>query len=86
MFPFTLTKSKINKESRSIIQNTNQREKPRLEGLLLRECKRGFIAHCKHFTYKVKLVKSSYLGQFMFPFVQKNARKNKKCRLRILTP
>ena len=48
--------------------NTSQRKKPRVEALLLKECKRGFIAHSKQFTYKVKLVRSPYLGLFIFSF------------------
>ena len=48
--------------------NRNQRQKPPLFGLLLKEGKTGFIANSKRFTYKVKLVRSPYLGLFMFPF------------------
>ena len=49
--------------------NTNQRRKPGLEALPLKECERGVIAHPKHFTYKVKLVRSPYLGLLTFPFI-----------------
>ena len=49
--------------------DTNQRKKPGLEELLLKECERGFIAHSKHFTNNVKLVRSHYLGLLMFPFI-----------------
>ena len=48
------------------------------EALALKECKRGFIAHSKHFIYKVKLVRSPYLGLFMFPFINSNNIKDKQ--------
>ena len=48
---------------------TKMKKKPRLEALPLKACKRGFIAHSKHFTYKVKLVRSPYLRLPMFPFI-----------------
>ena len=34
------------------------------EVLLLKECKRGFIVHSKHLTYKIKLMRSPYLWLF----------------------
>ena len=43
--------------------NTNQRKKTRLEVLLLKECKRGFLAYPKHFTYNVQLVRSPYISK-----------------------
>ena len=66
--------------------DTNRRKKPAIEALPLKECKRGFIAHSKHLTYKVKLVRSPYLGLFMIPFIQVKSKINKKRRSRILTP
>ena len=38
------------------------------EALLLKECIRGFIAHSKHLTYKLKLMRSPYLGLFNVTF------------------
>ena len=64
---------------------TNERKDPRLRALPLKECTRRFIAHPKHFTYSVKLVRSPYLGLFMFPFIQIKAKINKKSRSTILT-
>ena len=55
------------------------------EALALKEWKEGFIVHSKHFTYKVKLVRSPYLGLFMFPFIQIKSKINKKSRSSILT-
>ena len=49
--------------------DTNQKKKLSLEALPLKEWKRGFIAHSKHFTYKVKPVRSPYLELLMFPFI-----------------
>ena len=66
--------------------DTNQRKKPSWEAHTLKECKRGFIAHSKHFTYKVKLIRSPYLGLFLFPFIQIKSKINKKSRPCILTP
>ena len=60
-----------------IAAKTNERKKPRLEALPLKESKRGFIAHCKHFTYKLKLVRSPYLGLLTDPFYS-NKIKNKQ--------
>ena len=59
--------------------------KPGFEALPLKECKRGFIAHSKHVTYKVKLVRSPYVGPLMFPFIEIKSKINKKSRSRILT-
>ena len=50
--------------------DTNRRKKPGIEALQFKECKGGFIAHSKHFTYKVKHVRRPYLGRFMIPFIQ----------------
>ena len=38
------------------------------EALLLKECKRGFIVHSKHLTYKIKLLRSPYLWLFYVTF------------------
>ena len=46
---------------------------------------RGLIAKSKHFTLKVKQVRSPYLGPFMFAFIQIKSKINKKSRSRILT-
>ena len=64
---------------------TNEGKKPRLEALPFKECKRGFIAHSKHFAYKVKLVRSPYLGLFMFPSSEIESKIKKKNRSTILT-
>ena len=42
--------------------------------LLLKECKRRFIAHSKHFNYKVKLMRSPYLGLFYVTFYSNQGR------------
>ena len=62
------------------------KKKPATEALPLKECNRGFIAHTTHFTYKVKLVRSPYLGLFMIPFIQIKSKINKKSRSPLLTP
>ena len=46
---------------------------------------RGLIGQSKHFTLKVKLMKSPNLGLFMFPFIQIKLKTKKKGRSRILT-
>ena len=38
------------------------------EALLLKECKRGFIVHSKHLTYKTNLMRSPYLWLFYVTF------------------
>ena len=64
---------------------TNERKKPGFEALSLKECERQFIAHSKPFNYKVNLVRSPYLGLFIFPFIQIKSKINKKSRSTILT-
>ena len=49
-----------------------------MEALPLKKCERAFISHSKHFTYKVKLVRSPYLGLFMILFIQVKSKINKK--------
>ena len=66
--------------------DTNQRKKPGLETLPLKDRKRGFIAHSRHFTYKVKLVRGPYLGLFNFLLIQIKSKINKKRSSRIPTP
>ena len=46
---------------------------------------RGFIVQSKHFTSKVKMLSSSYLGMFMFHFIQIKSKIKKKSRSRMLT-
>ena len=46
---------------------------------------RGFIAHSKHFTNNVKLVRSPYLGLLMFLLISIKSKINKKSVSRILT-
>ena len=46
---------------------------------------RGFILQSRHFTSKVKLLRSPFLGRFIIPFIQIKSKINKKSRSRILT-
>ena len=65
--------------------DTNQRRKPGLEFFPLKECKRAFIVHTKHFTCIVKLIRSPYLRVLMFPFIKKKIEDKQESRSRIYT-
>ena len=55
------------------------------EAFPLKVWMRGFIVESKHFTLKVKMLSSSYLGMFSFHFIQIQSKIKKKSRSRILT-
>ena len=63
----------------------NESKEPRLKALSLKECKIGFIAHSKDFTYNINLVRSPYLGLLMFPFIQIKSNISKKSTSTLLT-
>ena len=48
------------------------------QALLLKERRRGFIAHSKHFAYKVKLMRSPYLGLFYVTFYSNKVKAEQK--------
>ena len=51
----------------------------------LKVCMTGFIAHSKPFTLKVNLLRSPYLGLFMFDFILVNSKIHNKSKSLILT-
>ena len=48
------------------------------KALLFKECKRGFIAHSKHLTYKVKHIRSPYVGLFYVTFYSNKVKAKRK--------
>ena len=49
-----------------------------MRSTLLKESIRGFIAHSKHLTYKVKLMRSPYLGLFYITFYSNKVKYKQK--------
>ena len=67
------------------LAQTKGRSLDKIKGLPLKVWMRGFIAHSKHFTYMVELVRTPSPGLFMLAFIQIKSMINKKITSRILT-